>query len=63
LNSSNGLVVIFTIAKLIKILKPYTENGKLDDFDLNLFKRFYPEKPEEPEKTTVLVKNSSNENF
>jgi len=54
LNSQNGLVVIFTIAKLIKILSAYTENGgKLGYFDLNLFKSFYPEKPEEPETISL----------
>jgi len=41
LNSSNPIVVLFTIAKLIKILKPYTLQGKLSFFDLNLFKGYF----------------------
>ena len=41
LNSKNGLVVMLTIAKLIKILEPYIEEKKLSGFDINLFKSFY----------------------
>jgi hypothetical protein len=41
LNSPNALVVMFTIAKLVKILKPYTEKGQLAHFDKNLFYSFY----------------------
>ena len=41
MNSSNGLVVILTIAKLLKILKPYIEEKKLSHFDRNLFNSFY----------------------
>ena len=41
LNSQNGLVVMFTIAKLIKIMKPYIKEGQLGYFDKNLFNSFY----------------------
>jgi hypothetical protein len=41
LNSPNGLVVIFTIAKLMKILKPYIEEKQLSHFEKNLFNSFY----------------------
>jgi hypothetical protein len=41
LNSPNGLVVIFTIAKLMSILKPYIEEKQLSHFDKNLFNSFY----------------------
>ena len=40
MKSANGLVVMFTIAKLIKILQPYI-GEKLSGFDNNLFKSFY----------------------
>ena len=41
LSSPNGLVVIFTIAKLMKILKPYVGAEHLSSFDKNLFQSFY----------------------
>ena len=41
LNSTNGLVVMWTIFNLVKIFKPYEEK-KLEYFDANLFKSFFP---------------------
>jgi len=35
------MVVIFTLAKLLKILLPYIKEKQLSDFDLNLFYSFY----------------------
>jgi hypothetical protein len=40
LSHKNGLVSMFTIAKLTDILEPFTKK-KLSDFELNLFKSFY----------------------
>ena len=40
LSHKNGLVSMFTIAKLTNILEPFTKK-KLNDFELNLFKSFY----------------------
>ena len=45
LSSSKGLVVMFTIAKLLKILKPYIEENQLSHFDKNLFNSFYSTLP------------------
>ena len=41
LQSDNGLVAMFTLVKLGRILNPYTQNGKLNYFDKNLFVSFY----------------------
>jgi hypothetical protein len=32
---------MFTIAKLIKIMRPYVKEGQLSYFDKNLFNSFY----------------------
>jgi hypothetical protein len=55
LNSPNGLVVIFTIAKLMSILKPYIEVEQLSHFDKNLFHSFYSSKflQEKPKKNLL----------
>jgi hypothetical protein len=39
---------MFSIGKLLKILKPYTEHQKLGYFDKNLFLSFYSKKGAEP---------------
>lgn len=64
LNSPNGLVVMFTISKLIKILQPYTTEGQLGYFDKNLFKSFYDNHVVEPEKpvTSFIVSSSREKN-
>jgi hypothetical protein len=60
LNSQQVLVVIFTISKLLKILKPYTEQTKLGYFDLNLFHGFYSTVPhEEPPEPVVFSSRKS----
>jgi hypothetical protein len=41
LSHKSGLVAMFTLGKLDKILKPYTEVEKLPEFDLKLFKSFF----------------------
>ncbi len=41
LNSTNGLVAMWQIGNLVKIFKPY-EGKKLEYFDANLFKSFFP---------------------
>jgi hypothetical protein len=56
LSSANGLVVIFTIAKLMKILKPYVGAEHLSSFDKNLFQSFYsPVSLEEKPKANVMA--------
>ena len=61
LNSPNGLVVMFTIAKLIKIMKPYVLEGQLSYFDKNLFNSFYSSKSleakDENNKSGLVVAN------
>lgn len=49
LQSENGLVVMFSLGKLMKILKPYTEEQKLGYFDKNLFQSFYSKKADAEE--------------
>jgi hypothetical protein len=47
---------MFTIAKLLKILKPYSDQKKLAFFDQNLFNSFYSAvAPEEPSRPVFLV--------
>jgi hypothetical protein len=41
LSHKSGLVAMFTVGKLNKILKPYTEVKKLPEFDFKLFKSFF----------------------
>jgi hypothetical protein len=41
LSHKSGLVAMFTVGKLNKILKPYTAIKKLPEFDLKLFKSFF----------------------
>lgn len=48
LQSNNGLVVLFSIGKLLRILKPYTQEEKLGHFDKNLFLSFYSSKASDP---------------
>lgn len=56
LSSPNGLVVIFTIAKLMKILKPYVGAEHLSSFDINLFQSFYsPVSLDEKPKANVMA--------
>jgi len=55
LNSENGLVTAFTIAKLLKMLMPFTENNKkLDAFELSLFKGFYGASAENEEVDKLM---------
>ena len=40
LQSKNGFTAMLTLAKISKILEPYTKSKKLNHFDWNLFKSF-----------------------
>ena len=60
LNSPNGLVVIFTIAKLIKIMKPYIDHKQLSYFDKNLFNSFYSAKSLEDKFPSSLLGFTTN---
>lgn len=57
LNSPNGLVVIFTISKLLTILKPYIGLKELSHFDKNLLHSFYTpiSVEEKPDRTKGLL--------
>jgi len=41
LDSKNNLVVLFTAAKILKIIMPYIEERQLSSFDTNLFYSFF----------------------
>jgi len=45
LDSKSTLAVLFTVAKLFKILQPYTEEKQLSYFDINLFHSFFSSRP------------------
>jgi hypothetical protein len=47
---------LFSIGKLLKILKTYTQEQKLSHFDKNLFLSFYSSKAVEPEEEEGDVK-------
>jgi len=44
LDSQNKMVLIFTAAKILKILIPYIKETQLAEFDKNLFYSFFLEK-------------------
>ena len=44
LQSNNGLVAVFNLARLLKVLTPFAKQRKLSKFDLNLFYSFYSTK-------------------
>jgi len=41
LDSKSSLAVVFTVARLFKILLPYTEEKQLSYFEINLFHSFF----------------------
>ena len=56
LQSNNGLVAVFNLARLLKVLTPFAKQRKLSKFDLNLFYSFYSnEVKEQPEELKSIV--------
>ena len=56
LQSNNGLVAVFSLARLLKVLTPFAKQRKLSKFDLNLFYSFYSnEVKEQPEELKSIV--------
>ncbi len=47
---------MFTLAKLVRILKPYTFENKLTSFEQNLFSSFFSKKETIKEQNKILSK-------
>jgi hypothetical protein len=60
LSHENGLVATFTVGKLSKILKPYTQVKKLPEFDLKLFKSFFAKDVSITDDLTNVIPLGSN---
>lgn len=50
LSNPNAMVQLFTMAKLIKLLLPYSTQEKLSYFDQNLFNNFFKKMEKDKEK-------------